>query len=85
VSELARLIAEQQADMRRGDRVWSVSLDAFPSGPDIPRPRLLVTDDRHGTLNGYIHLRCRCDKCKAANAASSRKYARRKTAGAGDA
>lgn len=27
------------------------------------------TDPRHGTLNGYSNLKCRCDRCKAAAAA----------------
>ena len=24
-------------------------------------------DPRHGTLNGYTNLACRCDRCRAAN------------------
>jgi hypothetical protein len=30
--------------------------------------RLLPGDLRHGTLNGYINYRCRCDPCRAAKA-----------------
>lgn len=26
-------------------------------------------DPRHGTVNGYVNLGCRCDECYAANAA----------------
>lgn len=26
-------------------------------------------DPRHGTVNGYAHLRCRCQRCRAAWAA----------------
>lgn len=25
-------------------------------------------DPRHGTMNGYVNLRCRCGECRAANA-----------------
>lgn len=30
------------------------------------------TDPRHGTLNGYNNLRCRCDECTLANTESVR-------------
>ena len=30
----------------------------------------------HGTLNGYKHKKCRCDKCQKANAIERRKYRR---------
>lgn len=26
-----------------------------------------LEDPRHGTQNGYVNLRCRCDRCRAAN------------------
>ena len=29
---------------------------------------------KHGTLTGYQHHRCRCDRCRAAHAAWSREY-----------
>ena len=74
MSELERLIAEQERDMRSGDRVYSVSLDAFPSGVDLfhRKSRKLVTDPRHGTNSCYTHLRCRCEKCRAAAAEQKR-------------
>jgi len=31
------------------------------------KPPLNITDDRHGTLNGYINLKCRCMDCCKAN------------------
>jgi hypothetical protein len=31
-------------------------------------------DPRHGTLNGYFNLRCRCEKCRKANAATRRRW-----------
>lgn len=34
-------------------------------------------DPRHGTHNGYTNLRCRCDRCRAANTASHREWAHR--------
>ena len=73
--ELEQLIAEQADDMERGDRVWSVSLDAFPS-VDVAehRPRLRASDERHGTLFGYVRLRCRCSRCCQA----SREYEQRR-------
>lgn len=33
-----------------------------------------VSDHRHGSLNGYTNLGCRCDRCKAANAANCKDY-----------
>ncbi len=74
-SELDRLIAEQEQDLEHGDRVWGISVDQFASGAEVilqPR-RLLAHDDRHGTLYCYTRLKCRCKRCRAANAA----YARR--------
>jgi hypothetical protein len=37
------------------------------------------TDPRHGTTNGYRNLKCRCERCRRANAddAAQRKAARR--------
>jgi hypothetical protein len=67
--ELEALVAEQAHDMTHGDRVWSTSVDAFPSGADIvhERQRQTVTDTRHGTLYSYKRLRCKCQKCTRAN------------------
>ena len=33
-----------------------------------------LSDPRHGTLNGYKNLDCRCDPCKAANSAGQADY-----------
>lgn len=79
-SELDLLIAEQEHDARTGDRVHSLSLDAFPSGADITliRPRVLANDPRHGTINCYTNLRCRCAKCRAAQAEAKRDWRRRR-------
>lgn len=30
--------------------------------------RLYATDPRHGTINGYTNLMCRCGRCRTANA-----------------
>lgn len=30
------------------------------------------SDPRHGTMNGYVNRRCRCDRCRDANAAYQR-------------
>jgi hypothetical protein len=38
-------------------------------------PTTLEPDDpRHGTLNGYTNLGCRCEKCRAARAEYMRLY-----------
>ena len=76
-SLLDMLIDEQRKDDTT--RVWSVSLDAYPSGVDLfqRRSRQLVTDPRHGTLNCYIHLGCRCEKCRKAQADAKREWRRR--------
>jgi hypothetical protein len=34
-------------------------------------------DPRHGTMNGYGNLRCRCNDCRAANTAHQKDYMRR--------
>jgi len=74
MSELARLIAEQERDDRTGHRIntSTISLDSFPSGVDAPKPRGFATDIRHGTLYCYVRLRCRCAKCRTASAAYAR-------------
>ena len=44
-------------------------------------------DPRHGSLNGYINLMCRCEACRKANAEAARDFrAKRKAKGlpAGD-
>jgi hypothetical protein len=76
VTELERLIAEQQAD-DASHHVHGLSVDAFPSGADLPRRRARAHDDRHGTLACYVNLRCRCPKCRAASAAYARDRRRR--------
>lgn len=38
-----------------------------------PRPEVIVEGADHGTLKGYVHQRCRCNPCRAANAAQSRR------------
>ena len=38
---------------------------------------LTAHDLRHGTINGYTNLKCRCDDCRAANARASADYVRR--------
>lgn len=65
--ELEHLIQEQARDMKTGHRVWSASLDAFPSGPDVLVPkRKLAHDYGHGVkLHYYTCYGCRCEKCKA--------------------
>lgn len=40
------------------------------------KPPLAPDDPRHGTLNGYGNLGCRCDRCRAANTAAHRDYMR---------
>ena len=79
-TELEQLIAEQAKDMRSGDRVYSLSYDAWESGADLVYrySRKLATDPRHGTLNCYTNLRCRCTKCRAASAQAKREQRRRK-------
>jgi hypothetical protein len=42
------------------------------AGGRIVRPPLAPEDPRHGTLNAYSNLGCRCRPCKGANAASVR-------------
>lgn len=37
-------------------------------------------DPRHGTVNGYTNLACRCDPCKAANTAEVEKGRQRRMA-----
>lgn len=31
-------------------------------------------DPRHGTINGYVHGKCRCDDCSAANTEHLRRW-----------
>jgi hypothetical protein len=46
------------------------------------RPQALAADDpRHGSTNGYGNHRCRCDQCRAANAAAHRAYMARRRHG----
>jgi hypothetical protein len=46
---------------------------------------MLPDDPRHGTLNGYINLECRCTACRAANAAYQRRLVARRREAAGGA
>lgn len=39
--------------------------NSFQDNPDDPR---------HGTINGYNNLKCRCDRCRAANTEAVRKW-----------
>jgi len=64
LSELLSLLADaslQPVDgtrrRRRGNGSLSKSQQAFQENPDDPR---------HGTVNGYNNLRCRCDACRFA-------------------
>lgn len=36
--------------------------------PNWTLPALSPDDQRHGTENGYVNLRCRCDRCREAHA-----------------
>ena len=76
--ELDRLIAEQERDSR-SFRVFGLSLDSFPSGADLVYrySRKTANDPRHGTLNCYTNLRCRCEKCRRAQADAKREWRRR--------
>src|SRR5690349_13592760 len=60
LSELQSLIAEQEKDDRTGHRVYGISLDALPSGPDVPRPRQLATFPVPHGLSRYKRYGCRC-------------------------
>jgi hypothetical protein len=77
LAELDGLIAEQERDSRSFS-VHSTSHDAWPSGPDAPRGRLLAHDERHGTLSMAKRYGCKCAKCRAASAKYQRDYNRRK-------
>ena len=79
MTELELLIAEQAKDMKNGHRVWSKSVDEFPSGADVihtpRRRRKLAHDPGHGTkLHYYTVLGCRCEKCKALSRETKRKW-----------
>jgi hypothetical protein len=84
VNELEQLVAEQARDMKRRHFVQTdsgtIHYDAFPSGADLfhLRSKKLVNDPRHGTLNCYTHLKCRCSKCRAAMAQAKREQRRKK-------
>ncbi len=41
------------------------AMDSFADDP---------VDPRHGTVNGYSNLRCRCDRCRAAQTEYIRWY-----------
>lgn len=84
----AELNAKQAEWMRRNGRVSPeveyVPMGARVTGMSVDEKRAAfqadLTDERHGTLNGYNNLRCRCDGCRAANAASMREYKERRRA-----
>ena len=81
MTELEQLIADQARDARLGDRVHSLSIDAWPSGLDaLLAPRRLVAAPRypHGTMSSYTHGRCRCRVCRDASAAYARERRLRK-------
>ena len=75
MTELETLIAEQAKDDTY--RVHSISVDAWHSGVDTPRPRLRAHDSRHGTLYCAKVLHCKCKKCREASAKYQREYNRR--------
>ena len=82
MSELELLIAEQAKDDHyRIDLNGTISLDAIPSGADMPRGRQTVSDERHGSLYCYVKLRCRCAKCRNASAEYARTRRRRLACG----
>lgn len=79
----ARMTDEQRQAARDYQRQYRATrtTDATPrSSPMSTREEFASTpaDPRHGTLNGYNNLRCRCDRCRAANAASQREYMQRR-------
>jgi hypothetical protein len=78
VSELTDLITSQEKDDTH--RVYSLSLDAFPSGADVVhlRPRGIASDPRHGTLSMAKRYGCKCEKCREASAKYQREYNRRR-------
>ena len=75
--ELERLIAEQAKDMKTY-RVWSKSVDEFPSGADViyAKPKRKVANvEGHGTkLHFYTTYGCRCEKCKELSRETKRKW-----------
>lgn len=46
----------------------------------LNKPPLEDDDPRHGTVNGYANLGCRCDSCRRAHADNHAAYMRRKRA-----
>lgn len=79
MSELEQLIAEQARD-DACDRVWSLSVEGMHLLDDARPRRLTVSDGRCGTLTAYKGLRCRCVRCRAANAAYQRGWKARRAA-----
>lgn len=53
-------------------RVWAVADDTTVLRPVRHGPT------PHGTYNGYTNYRCRCERCRAANAAFERERKRRR-------
>lgn len=58
----------QEVPAVTSDRVHRTTAPTLPLAPDDPR---------HGTLNGYTQLRCRCDRCRAAKLDYQREYRRK--------
>lgn len=65
-------IPELWVQVEDGVRAAPIATDP-PARPRRRHPALAPDDPRHGTINGYGNLACRCDACKAANAAYQRK------------
>ena len=82
---------EQRAEIYRKRAEWMLATGRTtatnkPSGLTREQSREVFaadpTDARHGTLNGYNNLRCRCDRCREANRSTHAEYiARRKATG----
>jgi hypothetical protein len=63
----------RQADERHDVAPTELSRLARPPDSALAGRRVLAADDpRHGTLNGYTNLGCRCDRCRQANTIACR-------------
>jgi len=85
-TELDKLIEEQAYDMKHGHRVYAPNqvhfTDTMPVGGYRKKPAfrqpIRTTDLVHGSISTYNNLKCRCTKCRAANAEYQRNYQRRR-------
>lgn len=81
---------EQKAEISRKQREWAIRTGRLDpnSPPRLPRPAgrrnpdflTDFTDPRHGTLNGYNNLHCRCQGCTEAHARYQAAYMARRRA-----